>query len=116
MKKILSLFSIAFILLACNPKQSALNSLERFTNRMEQKSDSWSEADWDDAAQQYDEITQTLKRYDYSEEELKYIGRLEGRCMAYFMEHYTNTAVDRFKDATNELEGVFDGFFDVLGN
>lgn len=114
MKKLLFFF-FCFLLMACNPSQTALDDLESFTNRMEQKSGSWSEADWDDAAQHYDEITQTLQRYEYSDEELRYIGTLEGRCMAYFLAHYASTATDRAHDALMEIGGAVEGFLNAFG-
>lgn len=101
-------------LVACNPGQTALSDLEKFTNRMEQKSESWSLADWDDAAQHYDEIIQTLSRYDYSDEELQRIGQLKGRCTAYFLKHYTNQAIDQIYNAGQELQGVLEGLNDAL--
>lgn len=115
MKKFLFFIISSLALVACNPGQTALSDLEKFTNRMEQKSESWSLADWDDAAQHYDEIIQTLSRYDYSDEELQRIGQLKGRCTAYFLKHYTNQAIDQIYDAGQEFEGFLDGLNDILG-
>lgn len=90
MKKLLvNLLALVFCgsLMACNPDKTAYESLENFTERLEQKSADWSEADWDDALQKYSEIVQTLERYNYSDEQLESIGRLEGKCMAIFVRH-----------------------------
>ena len=87
MKRFLHLLMLSLILAACNPSQSALNDLQKFTDRIEQKSERWSEADWDDALMHFSEITQTIDRYDYTDEQQRTIDELKMRCIAQFYEH-----------------------------
>ena len=83
MKKFFPIMLLALLLAGCHPSQTAMDDLQSFTERIEQKSDRWSEADWDDAAMHYSEICQTIERYDYTDEQLREIGRLKGRCLAH---------------------------------
>lgn len=87
MKRFLPLLMLSLMLAACNPSQSAIDDLQAFTERIEQKSDRWSEADWDDALMHFSEITQTIDRYSYSDEQQSTIDELKMRCIALFYEH-----------------------------
>ena len=92
-----------------------MEDLQKFTERIEQKSDKWSEADWDDAVMHYSEICQTIERYDYSEEELRTIGNLKGRCLAQFSKHAFDNGRQDIHDAFIELGGAIEGLLDGLG-
>ena len=115
MKKILPLLFVTFLLAACHPQQTAKEDLQKFTERIEQKSDKWSDADWDDAAMHYSEICQTIERYDYSDEELREIGKLKGRCLAKFSKHAFDAGTKGMHDAYIELGGALEGLFEGLG-
>lgn len=115
MKRLFPLMLLSLVLVACNPSQMAVDDLEKFTERIETKSDKWSEADWDDAAMHYSELCQTVERYDYTEEELHQIGQLKGRCLAQFAKHSFNGATEGMHDAFIELGGAIEGLLDGLG-
>lgn len=72
---------------SCAPKEDALYSLEKFSNRIE-NSKNWTVLDWDDAAQNFDEICQTLEKYNYSEDTLLYIDSLKKVCYDKLYCHY----------------------------
>ena len=88
MKRLIFILFSLFLLLSCNVKQNTVNQLERFTERIEQKSDSWSQADWDDALQHFDEIDGRLMRYEFADSTDRYIADLKVRCIIKFTEHY----------------------------
>ena len=115
MKKILPLLLVTLLLAACHPQQTAKEDLQKFTERIEQKSDKWSDADWDDAAMHYSEICQTIERYDYSADELREIGKLKGRCLAEFSKHTFDKDNKEMHDAFIELGGALEGLFEGLG-
>ena len=103
------------VLVACNPSQMAFDDLQKFTERIENKSDNWSDADWDDALMHFAEISQTLDRYEYSDEQKLEIAKLKGRCKVQFAKHSFDNMNDEMLNAIIEfggtLEGVFDGLF-----
>ena len=115
MKRFLPLMLLSLLLVACHPSQTAMDDLQKFTERIETKSDKWSEADWDDAAMHYSEICQTIERYDYSDEELREIGKLKGRCLAKFSKHSFDEGTKGMHDAFIELGGALEGLFEGLG-
>lgn len=89
MKRFIFITLSLLLLSSCNFKQQSVSKLEKFTERIEQKSDSWSEADWDDALQNFDEIDASLDRYEFADStEERYIADLKVRCILKFMEHY----------------------------
>ncbi len=88
MKKVIFIVLSFFFLTCCDVKQSAVEKLEKFTERIEQKSDDWSAADWDDALQNFSEIDGTLQRYEYADSTEQYIANLKARCVLKFTEHY----------------------------
>jgi len=115
MKKYLSLLLLSLLFVACNPSETALGDLQKFTERIEQKSDKWSEADWDDAAMLYSEIIQTIDRYDYDEEQIREIGKLKGRCLAQFAKHSFDEGTKGLNDSFIELGGAIEGLLEGLG-
>lgn len=115
MKKFLPLLLLALFITGCNPSQMAVDDLQKFTERIETKSDRWSEADWDDAAMHYSELCQTIERYDYNEEQLREIGKLKGRCLAQFAKHSFDEGTKGLHDSFIELGGAIEGLLDGLG-
>ena len=116
MKRFLPLLMLSLMLAACNPSQTAVDDLQKLTERIEQKSDNWSEADWDDAVMNYSEICQTIDRYDYTDAELRQIGELKGRCLAKFYRHAIHETTDELQDAVFEsTQELHDAFIELGG-
>lgn len=108
------LLAVSLMLIACNAQQASLKQLESFTQKIENKSAGWSEADWDDAAVEFSEITQTLERYEYSDAERRRIGELKGRCVAQFYKHSLENVGQGVNDAFIELGGAIEGLIEGL--
>lgn len=115
MLKFLPLVLLSLLLAACNPSQTAVDDLQKFTERIESKSDNWSDADWDDALMHYSELCQTIEQYDYNDSRRYEIGELKGRCMAQFYKHSFDDATRGMHDAFIELGGAIEGLLDGLG-
>lgn len=115
MKKFIPLMMLSLLLAACNPSQTAMDDLQKFTERIEQKSANWSDADWDDAAMHYSEICQTINMYDYTDEQKREIGKLKGRCLAQFGKHTFDEGTQGLHDSFIELGGAIEGLLEGLG-
>lgn len=74
-------FIISCLCTSCNPAQDAYNSLVNLSERIDTKSAHFSQADWDDTALLYDDIVQTINRYDYSIQQQKQIDSLKYHCL-----------------------------------
>ena len=64
----------------------------------------------------YSAIEEELAKYEYTDEELKEIGRLKGKCMGYLTKQSLKNLEKQIKDLTKELEGGIEGFLEVLSN
>lgn len=64
----------------------------------------------------YSAIEKELAKHEYTDEELKEIGRLKGKCMGYLTKQSLKDLEKQIKDLTKELEGGIEGFLEVLSN
>ena len=119
MKKLL-LICLAFILLmgitSCDSSQSAIKDLEVLLNEIEENYQSYTDEDWEAMSLSYSAIEEELANYEYTDEELKEIGRLKGKCMGYLTKQSLKNLEKQIKDLTKELEGGIEGFLEVLSN
>lgn len=119
MKKLL-LICLAFILLmgitSCDSSQSAIKDLEVLLNEIEENYQSYTDEDWEAMSLSYSAIEEELAKYEYTDEELKEIGRLKGKCMGYLTKQSLKNLEKQVKNLTKELEGGIEGFLEVLSN
>lgn len=112
MKNIVLMFALIIGLISCNSKQTPINDLSDLSEEIKDDGAEYSQDDWEKAAQEFEMIAQELKRYksEYTDEELREIGRLEGICLAYFAKQSLHTLNNDIKNAIKETEGIWDGF------
>lgn len=112
MKNIVLMFVLLIGLVSCNSKQTPINELSDLSEEIKDNGAEYSQDDWEKAAQEFEMIAQELKRYksEYTDEELREIGRLEGICLTYFTKQSLHTLNNDIKNAIKETEGIWDGF------
>lgn len=102
---------ICFLLLtACSEKQKALNELRDLTESMEKDGDSWNDAQWDQEGNRFFTLQSELRKYNFTNEEKKEIGTLEGRCLSALANHASDGLLNKLKGMGNELNGIINGF------
>lgn len=119
MKKILFIclvFGLMFSFTACNSSQSAINDLETLLHEIETNYQSYTDEDWENMSISYSTIEEELAKYEYTDEELKKIGRLKGKCMGYLTKRSLKDLKKQIKDLTKEFEGGIEGFLEVMSN
>lgn len=117
MKRMMNLLLSAMLLfafIACNNPQSAINNLESLVERIEKNSDEYSEEDWEEISEEYDDIQKELEKHEYSEEQLKKIGRLQGKCMALMSKKVFQNAGKAIDNFGKQMEGALEGFMDEM--
>jgi hypothetical protein len=57
-----------------------------------------------------------LSKYEYSDEQLKKIGNLKGKCMGYMTKQTLDDFEKQLNDLPKQIEGAIEGFMDVLSN
>lgn len=108
--------SIVVTAISCNSKQDALSRLETLYEELQQNCDEYSADDWDAVIAEMNDIDDVLKQNqsDYSDEEIKEIGRLKGLCLAQIAKSSAHSFKEQLKNVINEAEGLFEGFTEGL--
>lgn len=109
-------FALVFSFTACDSSQTAINDLETLLHEIETNYQSYTEEDWENMSMSYSAIEEELAKHEYTDEELKEIGRLKGKCMGYLTKQSLKDLEKQIKDLTKELEGGIEGFLEVLSN
>ncbi len=109
------LLACVFLFSSCENKQTPIKKLEKLDRALVQKSESFTEQDWENAMMEYEQIEQELSMYDYTDEELHQIGKLKGRLFAKISKEYLNKTMDEFETQMKMFEGALEGFMEELG-
>ena len=76
-------FALVFSFTSCDSSQSAINDLEVLLQEIETNYQTYTEEDWENMSLSYSAIEEELAKHEYTDEELKEIGRLKGKCETY---------------------------------
>jgi len=109
--KVLLYIALSLILLSCttNPKDP-IAKLEDLVKDIRIHHQQYTAVDWKQAFAEYENISVEMENYQYTEEEMEKVGRLEGECVGYFMKG----AVRSLGGIENEIKGFVDGFKESL--
>ena len=120
MKKI---FSISFVILffvtlffSCSSKQTPVDRLEDLVEELQSESEDYTTEDWEDFAQKYAKIEEDLQQYDYTDEELKEIGKLKAKCFRAITKSSAKIMKSKMHDIKMQLEGASEEIEDALGD
>lgn len=117
MKKIISFFTIAvicFVLMcACSSKQDPIDDLETLSVELENNCENYSQKDWSEVAEKLSSIEEDMNNYDYTDDELRQIGKLKAKCYgtilrfsAKIMKSQIHNAKMQFEGASEEIEST----------
>ena len=101
---------------SCENKQTPVKKLEKLDRTLVQQSESFTEQDWEAAIAEYEQIERELSMYNYTDEELRMIGRMKGRLWAKISKEYLNTAAEGSDAYLKMFEGALEGFMEELGS
>ncbi len=116
--------TIAFFMLlssclsACSTKQGAIANLADLTEEVQANGSNYSEDDWNAVAEELAAIESEIEQYreEYTDEELKEIGRLKGVLLAQYTKYSVQSIKDGVENAMKEAEGLIDGFINGVSN
>ena len=105
------LFCITSLFTSCDKKQMVINELENFTKELYLESSSYTELDWENAKVRYQAMHNDIVAYakEFTEDEKKYISKLQSECYAYFTK---NSAEDWWKQLKRDVISIFDEFLE----
>lgn len=108
------LLIICTFLYSCNKKQSAVIDLELLSEELNENSSEYSRQDWEKAFVQYQQIAEEIDQNEYTDEELKEIGKLKARCMKQMSKGALKQFQREIYSVSKQLEGAFEEF-DIEG-
>lgn len=116
MKKISILFVsfIVFTLTACSGPQTPVKELRKLADEVEMNYDSYTDEEIENVLEKLDSIDTEMQQYEYTGEELRVIGRLNGRVSMYLAKAYLKRAGSELGEITQGLMGGMEGVLDAL--
>lgn len=113
MKKIvLLLLTVSFLFVNCSSKHTPVDKLEDFAFELKENSAEFSESDWERAIAKYAEIEESLQEYEYTDEELKEIGRLKAQCLKEISKTAAHSLKNKLHNFQMQMEGAAEEFQD----
>lgn len=107
---ILLTMGLASLMLACaTPEEKSLRSLQEFHDELKLNHENYTIEDWDKAQAEYDAITAGMNSKNYTNEQLREIGKLKGKCSAYLTKGLLKRAEKGFIEFGGMLEGYLEG-------
>ena len=102
---------MSLIMLSCTTsRKDPIVKLEDLVKDIRIHHQEYTTADWKQAYAEFEEISAEMENYQYTEEEMEKIGRLEGECAGYFMK----STVKSLGGIENEIKGFVEGFKESL--
>lgn len=110
----LTLWTLTFT--SCNNKNTPIHDLEELSEDLKQNSKDYSDDDWAAISQSLDNINNEIDehRSEYTDEEMKEIGRLKGICGTYLMKYAAKNASQQLKDLIQQFGGAIQGVKSVI--
>lgn len=102
------------VLTACDRKQRALDNLREFVESVEKNAPDFTDEEWKEANKEYDNLMVEIDKYDYSLEESKQIGELQGRLAAIKVKDTGKDAIEGARKAYAKWVGIIWGFLKEL--
>lgn len=108
---ILLTMGLASFMVACaTPEEKSLRTLQDLYEDMELNHENYTVEDWEKIQVEFEVVTAQMKLYDYTDEQLREIGKLKGKCSAYL----TKGLLKRAEKSFIELGGVLEGYLEEL--
>ncbi len=111
MKNIIFVVFVLFTFFSCNTTQSKLENAESDIEYAEQNKKEMTAKDWSDLEKKMQELEFDLEqnRDKYTDEQVKAIGRLQGRYFALAVKKGITDFQESLKDLGNQAEGFIEG-------
>ncbi|MCM1078666.1 MAG: hypothetical protein NC344_03215 [Bacteroidales bacterium] len=111
MKHIFLCIIMTMGLVACDNKQDAIRQLSDLATELQENSSGYSPQDWQEASEKYASVAEQLEKHksEYTDEEIREIGRLEGICFACFMKSLPGSFGGIMRGVMEGAAGMMEG-------
>ena len=116
MRQTILLLGLLIALSSCNNVQSRLDIAEKEIEHAEQNKKEMTEKDWSTLEKKMKELESDLEqnREKYTDEQVKEIGKLQGRYFAVDVKKGLDDFQESVKDLGNQMEGFIEGITDSI--
>jgi hypothetical protein len=113
---ILAILLVGFM--SCSQSQMKIDAVKSKIEKAESNIETVSEQDWTDIDLKMEEMKKDLSmnRSDYTDEQVKEIGNLQGRYTKLMIKKGANDFKQGLKDLKNSIEGFVEGMSDSSNN
>jgi chromosome segregation ATPase len=118
MRQTILFLGFLIALSSCNNVQSRLDKAEKGIEYAEQNKEEMTAKDWSVLERKMQELESDLEqnRDKYTDEQVKEIGKLQGRYFAVAVKKGINDFQESVKDLGNQMEGFIEGITDSTNN
>jgi hypothetical protein len=105
---------ILVLMFSCSQSRSNIEKATQMIEHAEQHKDALKQSDFDKMALKMEELQKDLEtnRDNYTDEQVKEIGNLQGRYAAILVKKGMNDFEESVKDLGNQMEGFIEGITD----
>lgn len=110
--------AILVLLLSCNQSQSGIEKASKMIEHAEQNKDALTQSEFDKVELKMEELQKDLEtnRKNYSDEQVKEIGKLQGRYAAILVKNGIINFQESVKDLGTQMDGFIEGITDTTNN
>ena len=109
-----ALIVLIIVLLAINSKPVKISKLEKFTAKVEQEYQNYSEADLEKAQAKFEKYVANVEKKKLTGDETSHVNELKGECKGYFAQAKARLILKDFNDAVEEAGDEVKGFIESL--
>lgn len=110
LKFLISLAAILLFASCATPEEKSMRTLQELYNDMELNHEQYTIEDWEKAQVEFEVITAQMKLHNYTDDQLREIGKLKGKCSAYL----TKGLFKRAEKGMIEFGGLIEGYLEEL--
>jgi hypothetical protein len=117
-KLLFFLTGLITLFISCGSPQSAIDKTSTMIERAEHNKDALTQSDFDNLELKMEELQKDLEvnRKNYTDQQVKEIGKLQGRYAALLVKQGINDFKESVKDLGNQMEGFMEGITDTTNN
>lgn len=107
----LFVYTLLFMLCSCQSKEEqVISGLEELSVQIDQRADTFTDKDWESIMVKYEELHEQAMECDFTKDQLKEFGRVEGKLTAIFAKEGSKKVGREIKNIIDGGKAVIDGF------
>lgn len=103
---------LVIIVLVCSSKSHKIKNLEKFTAKVEQEYQNYSQSELDKAQASFEKYVAKVEKKELTGEETSHVNELKGECKSYFAQAKARLILQDFQNAVeeagDEVKGVIE--------